>query len=223
MGAAFLLTIAQLGDRAILAVLAKSLAVTLVLIATLGVGCWFAARWAAETWAGGGGALAGAAGVIAAVALGWLLFRAVAVAVIGIFADEVVAAVEARHYPQALASARPVPLARSVAMGLGSAARAIGVNLLLAPLYLTLLVTGVGTGIAFFLVNALILGRDLSDMVAARHMGAGALPAYRARTRLPRALLGAAGTALFLIPFANLLAPIIGAGMATHDFHRRTM
>src|SRR5919107_452588 len=66
----------------------------------------------------------------------WLLFRAVAVAVIGIFADEVVAAVEAKHYPQAHAAARDVPLGRGITMGVGSAARTIGFNLLLSPLYL---------------------------------------------------------------------------------------
>ena len=36
-----------------------------------------------------------------------------------------------------------------------------------------------------------------------------------------RALLGAASTALFLVPVVNLLAPVLGAAMATHLFHRR--
>lgn len=224
MISAFFLSVAQLGDRRIVAVLAKSLAATLVLLATLGAASWFAARWAARAWLGAngeGGTLAGVAAVAGGLALGWLIWRAIAVAVIGLFADEVVAAVEAKHYPAALASARPVPFARGLAMGLGSAARAIGINLILAPLYIILLVTGVGTAIAFFLVNALLLGRDLGDMVAARHVGAQALPAFRAQTRIARFALGAGGTALFLIPVANILAPVLGAAMATHLFHRR--
>jgi CysZ protein len=155
------------------------------------------------------------------VGLAWLLWRAVAIAVIGLFADEVVEAVEARHYPDALKSAHHVSFARSLRMGLGSAARAVLANLVASPIYLALLITGVGTAAAFFLVNAWLLGRDFGDMVAARHMPPDALPAFRASTRVPRFLLGAAGTALLLVPILNLLGPLIGAAMATHFFHRR--
>jgi CysZ protein len=219
---ALALSLAQLGDPRILRVLAKSLAVTLALLATLGVALWFAAREVA-LWLGAGGALsglAGLAGVLAGVALGWLLFRAIAIAAVGLFADEVVEAVEARHYPAALASARRLPFARSLAMGAGSAGRAILVNLLASPLYLLLLVTGVGTAIGFFVVNALLLGRDLGDMVAVRHVAPEQLAAHRRATRPRRWMLGAIGTALLLVPFVNLLAPVLGAAMVTHLYHR---
>ncbi|MES2336672.1 MAG: EI24 domain-containing protein [Pseudomonadota bacterium] len=223
MIAAFLLSLGQLGDRRILLVLAKSLAVTLVLLATIGTGLWFGAA-ALARWAGFSDANSGIAGllaVIAGLALGWLIFRALAIAVIGIFADDVVAAVEAKHYPQALARARPVPFARGLAMGAGSAARAILWNVAAIPLYVLLLATGIGTPIGFFAVNAALLGRDLGDMVAARHRAPAELLAFRNATRIPRLLLGASGTALLLIPFVNLLAPVLGAAMATHVFHRR--
>lgn len=223
MIAAFFLSIGQLGDRRILAVLAKSLALTLALLATAGVGIWFGVRTLAREIgiSAIGGDLAGAAAVLAGVALGWLIFRALAIAVVGLFADDVVAAVEAKHYPQALASARPVPFARGLAMGAGSAARAVLWNVVAIPLYVVLLVTGVGTAIGFFAVNAVLLGRDLGDMVAARHRPRAALPAFRRATRGPRLLLGAIGTALLLIPVVNLVAPVLGAAMATHVFHRR--
>lgn len=220
---AFLLSLRQLGDRAILAVVAKSLAVTLALLATLGVGLWYAggalARWLGLNPTASG--IAGVVALLAGVAFGWLIFRALAIAVVGLFADEVVEAVERRHYPDALAAARPVPFARGLAMGARSAARTLLWNLAAVPLYVLLLATGVGTPIGFLLVNALLLGRDLGDMVAARHRTAGQLSAFRSATRVPRALLGAAATALFLIPVVNLLAPVIGAAMATHLFHRR--
>jgi CysZ protein len=224
MLAAFTLSLRQLGDPRIMAVLAKSLTATLVLVATLGAGLWFGARAAAQAWLGASDGMAGIAGFVALVAglaFGWLIFRAIAVAVISLFADEVVEAVEARHYPEALKTAHRVPFAQSLAMGLGSAARAIIINLAASPLYILLLVTGIGTAIGFFAVNALLLGRDLGDMVAARHVAKAELPSFRAATRAPRFLLGAGATALFLIPFANLLAPLIGAAMATHLFHRR--
>lgn len=217
------LSIAQLGDRAFLSVLGRSLAVSIALLATFGVGLWFGVR-ALARWLGAGEATSGAAGVVAVLAglaLGWLIFRAVAIAVVGLFADDIVAAVEAKHYPQALASARAVPFVRSLAMGAKGGARTILVNLLALPVYIVLIVTGVGPAIGFFLVNAFLLGRDLGDMVAARHVAAPALPAWRGKTRLPRFALGAAGTGLMLVPVLNLIAPIVAAAMATHLFHRR--
>ncbi|MGK6318170.1 EI24 domain-containing protein [Sphingomonas sp. DT-204] len=220
---AFLLSLEQLGDRRVLRVLVKSLLVTLALLATLGVGLWLGVgafvQWlgASAGWAD----FAGAAAALGSIAIGWLLFRAIVIAVTGVFADEVVEAVEARHYPRALATARPVPLARGVAMGLRSAVRALVVNLAASPVYVVLLVTGIGTAIGFFVVNAWLLGRDLGDMVAARHMDARAMAGFRSATTGRRLLLGAVGTALLLVPFVNLLAPVLGAAMATHLFHRR--
>ena len=73
----------------------------------------------------------------------------------------------------------------------------------------------------YMLAAPQMLGRDLGDMVAARHMPAAELRRWRASTRLARFATGAAGTGLFFIPFANLIAPIVGAAMATHMFHRR--
>lgn len=217
---ALTLSIAQLGDPPVLKVLAKSLGVTLIIFAGVGVLLYF-----------GLAALADAIGLVAvegaivttaaflALVLGWLLFRAIAIAVVGIFADEIVAAVEARHYPEALKTAKPVSFSRSLGLSLGSATRAILVNLLALPLYIILLVTGVGTVIAFAAINALLLGRDLGEMVAARHMTDGPMRSWLATTRVPRALLGLVVTGLFVIPVVNLVAPVLGAAMATHRFH----
>jgi CysZ protein len=217
---AFVLSVAQLGDRAILRVLAQSLALTLVLFALLGAGAWWLAdALIARTWGDHSGALAGVAATLVFALSLWFAFRAVAVAVIGVFADAVVEGVERRHYPQALATARGVPLPRSLAMGAGSAARFVAVNVLLLPVYVALLVTGVGTALLFFAVNAWLLGRDLGDMVASRHMAPAAMREWRAATRGRRLLLGLAGTGLFVVPGVNILAPVLGAAMATHLFH----
>ncbi len=215
---AFFLSLGQLGNPPVLRIFAKSMAVTLLVFAALGIGVW----WATRTALGADG-IAAAVAILASVLALWLLFRAVAIAVISIFADDVVAAVEARHYPAALASARPVPFHRALAMGLTSAARVVGVNLLMLPVYIALLVTGVGTAAAFFVVNGWLLGRDLGDMVAARHMDAAAMRGWRATTKAPRFLLGLANTGLFVVPVLNVAAPILGAAMATHFFHRNSV
>jgi uncharacterized protein involved in cysteine biosynthesis len=222
---ALLLSLGQLGDRRILAVLAKSLGLTLLVLVMVGAGLVWGAQALAGSWLAADGAivtLAGAAAALLAVLGAWLLFRVVAILVIGLFADEVVHAVEAKHYPARFAAGRNLSFARSASMGLRSAARALLVNLLLAPVYLLLLITGVGTALAFFLVNSWLLGRDLGDMVAVRHLPASDLKRWRGDTRIWRFTLGAAGTALFFVPIANFLAPILGAAMATHLFHRRS-
>jgi CysZ protein len=219
---AFLLSVAQLADPAVLRVLATSLGVTCALFAVLGAGAWWALDALLAAWASGvrgGGTLAGVAAIMLAVLAGWLLFRAVAVLVLGLFGDAIVAAVERRHYPDA--RARAVPLARSLRMGLGPVARVVGVNLLLAPAYLALLATGVGTAALFFVVNAWLLGRDLGDMVAARHLPPATMRGWRRATAARRFVLGLAGTGLFVVPGVNILAPVLGAAMATHLYHGR--
>ncbi|MET4898175.1 EI24 domain-containing protein [Sphingomonadaceae bacterium jetA1] len=219
---AFFLSLAQLGDPAFRRVLIRSLALTLAIFALAGIGLWWGIRAVLHGWLGDqAGNWSAALVVLVEVVTLWLAFRAVAVAVVGLFADAIVAAVEARHYPQALAEARPVPLARGVAMGLGSAARVLAINLILLPAYIGLLVTGVGTAVAFLLVNGWLLARDLGDMVAARHMDRAAMRRWRKATGPGRFLLGLAAAALFVVPGLNLLAPILGASMATHFFHRR--
>ncbi len=219
---AFALSLAQLGDPPILRVLVQSLAITLALFVALGGAVWWGTSAAMAAVAGiHSGALAGVVAVVAVVLALWFTFRAIAILIVGLFADTIVEAVEARHYPDALARARPVPFARSLVMGLTSAARFVAINLLLSPLYLVLLATGVGTAALFFAANAWLLGRDLGDMVAARHMPAEAMRDWRRTTRPRRFLLGLAATGLFVVPLLNVLAPVLGAAMATHLFHGR--
>src|SRR6187455_1471674 len=116
VASSLLLALGQLTEPRVLGVLAKSLAVTLALAAGLAWGGWYLLDWAL---AGAGldeGLFAGAgwlrrAASLALTLLGlWLIWRIVAMAVIGFFADEVVLAVEARHYPHAAAKARDLPV-----------------------------------------------------------------------------------------------------------------
>ena len=71
----------------------------------------------------------------------------------------------------------------------------------------------------FWGVNALLLGRELTELVWLRHVHTeGAAPPL-GQTR--QIALGAVCAALFLVPFLNLLAPVLGAAIATHQVHRR--
>jgi uncharacterized protein involved in cysteine biosynthesis len=80
-----------------------------------------------------------------------------------------------------------------------------------------LLFTGIGPALVFWAVNAWLLGRELTEMVWLRHRPS---PAARAPVgRMTRFLLGGAIAALLAVPFANLLAPVLGAAAATHLVH----
>jgi CysZ protein len=143
-----------------------------------------------------------------------LLFRIIAVGILWIFSDGIVDAVEDRHYPDHAARRATPNLASALAMAARSVLRALGYNLLASPVYAFLLITGVGLALAFLLVNALLLGRDLEDMLVARH---GAEHGQLGKPR--RFLLGLIGTAAMLIPFVNLLVPVVVTAMAVHMTH----
>jgi CysZ protein len=135
--------------------------------------------------------------------------------VMGLFSDSVIDAVEARHYPAQAARAMPPGWGIGLQLSLQSLLRAVIYNLLASPLYIVLLITGVGTLIALILVNGLALGKDLQAMVAARHPE-GALEPLSPGLRFA---LGVSVAGLFSVPFINILAPIIGASMAVHVLH----
>ena len=219
MPTALTLALAQLGDRRILAVLAKSVAVTLAAFVALGALGWLglgpALAWAGlESGAGSNDSLRALLAVVLTLLAGWLLFRFVALLVIQLFADEVVEAVEARHYPEAAASARKLGLAEEARIGLKGLFRALLYNLAALPVALLLLPTAFGPALVFGLVNAVLLGREFAEMVVVRHEDA-AMPG-----KLTRAVLGGVVVLLLMVPLLNLLAPVLGAAMATHLVHR---
>ena len=205
----------QLPDPAVLKVLLKSVLVTVLAFIGLGIILYFALVEAFAAYAGENSGLAGAAAaaLIAGLAF-WFLFRVVAVAVLQFFADEVVAAVEAKHYPALAAQARPLPFRRDLANSLRGMARAVGFNLLALPVAGVLLVTGIGAAAVFLAVNAWLLGRELTDMTWLRHCGDA--PAQNPIARHERLLLGAVIAGIMVVPGLNLVAPVLGAAAGTH-------
>jgi len=216
--AAIVKAFGQLGDRAVVAVAAKSIVITLVLFAVAGVGLYFALAEASQRYGVGEG-WAGVTAVLLVPLAMWLLFRVVALAVLQFFADEVVEAVEAKHYPALAARAQPLAFHRELAQAVRGLLRALGYNLLALPLAGVLAFTAIGPALVFLAVNAVLLGREFTDMAWLRHC-AGATrdnPVGRAE----RSLLGAGIAGLMLVPFAGLLAPVIGAAAGTHLVLRR--
>ena len=218
--AAFARALGQLADPAVLRILAKSVLLTLLVFVALGVALYYAMAW--MLGAAGisyGDELGALAAVLATVIGGWLLFRLVALFVLQFFAEDVVLAVEARYYPKQASTARELPFAEALRNSLRSTGRALLVNLVALPVALVLLVTGVGTAILFWAVNAWLLGPELQDMVWLRHRTGDEAGAPLGKAK--RFALGGAVAALLIVPFVNLLAPVLGAASATHLVHGR--
>jgi uncharacterized protein involved in cysteine biosynthesis len=220
---ALCLSIAQLSDRRILSLLLKVFLISLLLLAFFGVGAYFLLSWLFSLTAmDSGGFAAAATAAIITILTAIFLFRIIAIFVLNIFSDDIVDAVEARHYPARAELAKPPGYILGAKMGLASVGRAIGYNLLAAPVYILLLVTGIGAPVAFFAVNAILIGRDLQDMVAARHVDNPARIDDTWRlSKLTRFGLGLATALLLAVPFVNFLAPVLGAAMATHLIHKK--
>ncbi|WP_394730304.1 EI24 domain-containing protein [Altererythrobacter sp. GH1-8] len=209
----------QLGDPAILRILAKSFAITLGVFVSLAWALSLSLPWLLGGYLDLEGDVYIVIGTLLALTSAWFVFRIVAIAVLQFFADEVVAAVEARHYPHTARHARKLPFREDLANSLKGAGRALGYNALALPIALVLVFTAIGPAVIFLLVNAVLLGRELTDMGWLRYRP------DRAETTpvrpVERLALGAAVAGLMLIPFINLLAPIIGAAAGTHMVHSR--
>lgn len=214
---AFALSLGQLSDPAIGRVLAKSMLATLAIFAVLGFAAWRGLAAVLSGYAAGYEELSMLIAIALIVIGGWLLFRAVALAVLQFFADDVVRAVERRHY-SAVAGVPDLPFSTELAASAKSLVRVVALNAVVLPIALILLVTGIGTALLLWGANAWLLGRELTEMVWLRH---------RADTSdlvpvggLTRFALGGIVAALLIVPFLNLLAPVLGAAAATHLVHR---
>lgn len=216
---AFLLALRQLGDPAILRVLLRSLLVTLAVFALLGTGGWYALDSVLERWSAAEG-LRGFAALLLVIGAGFLLWRIIAFAVLQFHADRVVEAIEARHYPAEHARARPLSWQAEVRLAARGALRSLLWNLAALPFAAVLLMTAIGPAVVFWAVNAVLMGRELTELVWLRHVPDAHSNGLPLRTG-ERFALGGITAALFFVPFAGLLAPVLGAAMATHVIHRK--
>lgn len=206
---------ASLSERRILSILLTVMVLTLLLLIVLGIGLWFGIDQAVEALGLSDSNLLSAVATFAVMAIaGLVLFRSIAVAITWVFSDDIIDIIEARHYPfEAARGKRPTNI-QSLRMGLRSAGRALGYNLLALPFYLMLLITGFGAPLLFLGVNAILLGRDLEDMLTARH--GQHLAGF---TKGERLLLGLAGSAGMMVPLLQFVVPVVATSAAVHLAH----
>lgn len=150
------------------------------------------------------------AGVIA-----WFLFPGIMPVIIHFFDEGIASVIEQHDYPGTPHTPEQ-PFWPKLTRDLRFAFVAIGLNLLVLPLYL---LPGLNL-ILFYLLNGYLLGREFFAMVARRHLPPAESEAlYRAnRTIVVMAGIGLA--AMATVPVANLFAPFWGIAVMVHLYHR---
>ena len=222
---AIALAFTDLAQARILAIMIRAVAISIVVfILMAGALIWLLTGVNPCALGGLGSCHVGIGGsTVGAIALtllaAWFLFPAVALTVIAIFTDQIAAAVELQHYPRAAQSARQIGVGRGMLLGLKSAARLILFNLIALPFYLLLLVTGVGPFILFVIVNGFAFGRDVAEIAAARHGDRLSRRTWLKSTRGQQRAIGILISALLLVPFVNLLVPVLGTAAGIHLFN----
>ncbi len=200
----------------------KTLGLTLLLLA----GLWatirqiffaFAWPWMEQLlpgmpeWAGWLGIVAAViAGLGLALALA-LMIAPVTALVAGLFLDDAAEVVEREDYP-ADPPGTPLPLGRSMIASL----KFLGVVVLGNIVALILLfVPGVNL-IAFFVINAYLLGREFFEFAAMRYRSETEAKALRSEYGVTVFLAGLVIAGFMAIPIVNLLTPLFAATMMVH-------
>jgi CysZ protein len=210
---ALILALRELTDPAVRRVLVRCVLLALATFAVLLAVVPILISWLDLTGLGWLDASLAVLGSAAVLLLAWLLFPAAVALGLGLFADEVVEAVERRHYP-GLPPARGLGVTDSVLGGLSLGATALLLNLLALPFYL---VPGVNL-IVFLALNGYLLGREYFETVATRRLSRAQATAERRRARGRVWLAGAVIAAFSAVPLVNLVAPVIGVAFMAHLF-----
>lgn len=208
---AFVRAFAQLPDPPVARVLgyAVLLGVGAAVVAFAGVGYGLARLEAfGIAWLD---AVLGVLGGLATLVLGWMLLPVLLVALVGLFLDQVAAAVERRHYPDL-----PPPLTSPWWIALGRNARFLAMVLAANLVLLGLWLMPIGYLAAYYAVNAWLLGREYCDLVALRHWTSPGATAIRCAHRGERFVFGLIGAVLLTLPLVNLVAPVLLTAAMVH-------
>lgn len=215
---AALRAIAQITSPPFRAIVWKSLALTLALLAVV----WLALTRFLNWWLSQGAVVTDhpMIGTVAAFLAGAGLFIGLAflippvsILVASFFADDIAARIEREDYP-ADPPGRPVPVARAVFDAIRLALLALGVNII--ALFL-LLVPGINV-VAFLLANTFLLGREYFTIAAGRFLRPQEIAAMRTRNRFAVYAAGFMMAILLGIPIVNLFTPVFGTALFVHVY-----
>ncbi|MGQ9366279.1 EI24 domain-containing protein [Azospirillum sp. ST 5-10] len=147
----------------------------------------------------------------------WVLFPGVVAAVSSLLLDEVVDAVERRHYPGLPPASSPGWLVE-FGTALRFLAVVVAVNLVALPFY----IAAPGLNLAvYYLVNGYLLGREYYELVAIRRVGRRGAAQARREAGLRPFVAGVIIAFLSTVPVLNLFVPVIATAFVAHVFHSK--
>lgn len=224
---AFISAAIQLGDPPIRRVVRRVALWTAVIYVLVGVALWTAISgidstfefafipflWLRDFMISAAGLVVGVLGVFVFFALFWLLFVVVVQLVTGFYLEDIIAAVEARHFPDL-----PPVVRQSAGAALINMMQYFTIllllNLLALPFYLIPLIGLV----VFYLVNSYLIGREYFELVALRRIDAPSAKILRKANRGQIFGAGVITTFLLSLPILNLVAPIMATMAMVHIF-----
>lgn len=146
-----------------------------------------------------------------------LVFPAVMIMVMGLFLDDVAAAVERRYYPQD-PPGKPLGVGRGLLVAIRLGIVILLVNLLALPFYLAFIFIPFLSLLLYYVVNGFLLSREYMELAGLRHLDGKAVRTLRRGNRLYVFFAGCVIAFLFTVPGVNLFAPILGAAFMVHIF-----
>ena len=211
MVSAFLRGLIVLKERTFWRVIRHSLLITTAAFIALYVMVWVALSHVSVTDLWWIDTLVDVLGGLAVLVLTWFLFPAVATVVLSLSIDRIVTAVERQYHPLL-----PAPIAvsiwQTIAVALKFMTVMVALNLLILPLYLVPILNV----LAFYGLNAYLLGREYFELVALRRLDPISAQRIRRAHRLRLYVAGLVIAGLLTIPIVNLVAPLLAAAFMVH-------
>ena len=129
-----------------------------------------------------------------------------------LFLETICRAVERRYYPD-LPVPRDQPVWEAVWTGLRFAIIIVFFNILFLPAFILL------PGVAYWLLNGILFGREYYELVAFRRLSPRDAAALRRQRRGPLLIGGIVIAIVASIPILNLLLPLFGTAFMLHIFN----
>jgi CysZ protein len=220
--------IAQLTDPRLRRVVWIGVLGSLSIFLVMWIGLWFltgALDWTQIPYIGWlfdwmGDAAAWLGGIVfltSIVAVSFLLFPAIVTIIVGFFLEEVVGAVEDKHYP-GLPPARVQPTAEVLGVTVRFALLVIGINLLALPFYLLLMFLPPMNIVLYYLLNGYLVGREYYELVALRRLEPGPAKSLRKAHKGRMLFAGVLLVFFMTIPIINFVTPVVAAAFMVHVF-----
>lgn len=222
MVAAFVKAFAQLPDPTFRHVLWRSLLLSLVVFVALAlIAGWFLqgiGTVAIFGWILLSATQVASLGILFTFfATGWLLFPAISSLFIGVFLDDIVEAVERRHYPNE-PPGRSLPFVASLAVTGQFTIALVILNVLALIVYAAFFWLPIVAPAVYFTINGYLLGREYFELVVTRHHGPNDARALRRAFRGRVFMTGVLISVLFWIPVVAFLAPLVAAAAMVHVY-----